>query len=371
MKLVATRVVGEARVAAVPTRISLVVLALVAMLPSPAQALEPARPGQESFLKRAVFAEGRLWLLSDGGELSSLAEHDAHRAQEKLPGSVVDVCRRADALVAVTCADAAFRSWTVRGHRAGIWTDEGSVAAAHREQLLSLSCTDDAVVLLTDSRLIERAKAGRRTVSLSGDLGPVLLASTYADATTLFVGINAGEWGGGLRRIDRRTGKVTAVARNATGGGCDGPLNQGCDPVNAIVGDPWHPACVVAAIGLVHFEPHGRLVEVCGDKVSRLYYKAHGEQPPPNPDYPETSDEPPITVAFFGLVRAGGALWAAGLDGLYRFDKGPAPKLVPLPRFKTVDGVDVSFDVPGLALVVTAINARKAMSGPVPMLVAR
>jgi hypothetical protein len=352
-------------------RISAVALALAAALPSPARALAPAIPGQEAFLKRALYVEGRLWLLSDSGQLSSLAEHDAHRAPETLSEPVVDICRRADALVALTCAGDPCKTWTVRQHHAGTWTEEGSVAAAKREELLALSCTDDTLVLLTDQRLVERSKANTRTVALSDDPGIVLVASAYIDGASLWVGIDAGEWGGGLRRIDRRTGKVASVERNATGGLCDGPLNRGCDPVNAVVGDPWHPGCVVAAIGLVHFMSHGRLVEVCGDKVSRLYYKRHGEQPPPNPDYPETSDEPPISVAFYGLVRAGNTLWAAGLDGLYRFDGGAAPKLVPLPRFKTIDGIAVSFDLPGMALVLTAINGRRAMSGGVPMLVAR
>lgn len=32
-------------------------------------------------------------------------------------------------------------------------------------------------------------------------------------------------------------------------------------------------ACLVAAIGLVHFSAHGRLVEVCGNRIRRLYFK--------------------------------------------------------------------------------------------------
>lgn len=45
-------------------------LALVFALQT--SAAEPRRPGQESFLTRAAFAEGRLWLLSDAGDLSSI-----------------------------------------------------------------------------------------------------------------------------------------------------------------------------------------------------------------------------------------------------------------------------------------------------------
>ncbi|HLK92820.1 MAG TPA: hypothetical protein VKZ18_23205 [Polyangia bacterium] len=368
---------GVRKAAVTLGRISAIGLALLGTgaLSSPARALEPAPPRQEAFLKRAVYAEGRLWLLSDSGQLSSLAEHDAHRAAEALPGAVADVCRRADAVVALTCAGAGCGTLTIRGRRGGSWIDEGSVALAPREELLSMTCGDDAVLLLTDRRLVERSKAGSRAVSLSGDLGPVMTASTYVDGPDLLVGINAGEWGGGLRRIDRRSGKVSLVARNAAGGICDGPLNAGCDPVNAVVADPWRPACVVAAIGLVHFMSHGRLVEVCGDRVTSLYYKPYGDQPPRDAEDDRKAAagdlEPPSTVAFFGLVRAGGALWAAGIDGLYRFDKGTRPKLVPLPAFAVIDGIRVSFQVPGLALVITEINRRKSMGGGAPMLVAR
>ena len=47
--------------------VRLLLFAVVAGMPALASALEPERSGQESFLTRAVFAEGRLWILSDAG----------------------------------------------------------------------------------------------------------------------------------------------------------------------------------------------------------------------------------------------------------------------------------------------------------------
>src|SRR6185437_3906330 len=95
----------------------------------------------------------------------------------------------------------------------------------------------------------------------------------FATASDVFVGLNEGEWGGGLRRIHRQTGDVIVVQRNASGELCGGPLNTDCDPVNGIISDPWAEDCVVLSIGLVHFAPHGRIDEVCGDRVKRLYFK--------------------------------------------------------------------------------------------------
>jgi hypothetical protein len=185
----------------------------------------------------------------------------------------------------------------------------------------------------------------------------------------VFVGYNAGEWGGGLRRIDRRTGHVEVVARNVSGELCGGPLNTGCDPVNGIVTEPWKPECVVVAVGLVHMSPHGRLVQVCGPSVQRLLVRPYGDESPRDPT--NKDDEPFSTVAFFGLARAGDVLWAVGIDGLYQVGVRGAVKQRPLPAFTNVGGVEVSFAIPHMVLVLTRVNQRRSASGNVPMLVPR
>src|SRR6185295_5454288 len=111
----------------------------------------------------------------------------------------------------------------------------------------------------------------------------------------------------------------TVIERNASGELCGGPLNTGCDPVNGIVTAPWKPTCVVAAIGLVHFESSGRLVEICGDTVRRLFFRplARGA---PRQNTSTDDEKDSATVAFFGLTRVGEEVWAVGIDGLYRMD---------------------------------------------------
>jgi hypothetical protein len=44
--------------------------------------------------------------------------------------------------------------------------------------------------------------------------------------------------GGGLRRIDRRSGEITVVGQNSTGELCGGQLNTGGDPVNGVAAEP-------------------------------------------------------------------------------------------------------------------------------------
>jgi hypothetical protein len=195
------------------------------------------------------------------------------------------------------------------------------------------------------------------------------ITSVDVEKDQVYVGVDAGEWGGGLQRIDRRTGKVTVVERNVTGELCGGPLNPACDPVNGIAAEPWRPACVAAAVGLVHFAPHGRIVEVCGAEVNRIYFKPYGSRSPGSDR--GRGDEPHETVAFFGLVRSGDELWASGIDGLYRLRGGTVVDITPLPKFRTIGGVGVSFDIPHVVLVVTMINRRHSISGGAPMLVPR
>jgi hypothetical protein len=139
--------------------------------------------------------------------------------------------------------------------------------------------------------------------------------------------------------------------------------------VNGIASEPWKPDCVAVAVGLVHRQPHGRLVEVCGDKIRRLYFKPYSEESPD--EGASKADEPFTTVAFFGLVRAGESLFASGIDGIYRIEAGGKVSRTPLPEFKEIGGIRVSFEVAHLVLVFTDVNQRKSLSGSVPMLVSR
>src|SRR5882757_5832348 len=40
-----------------------------------------------------------------------------------------------------------------------------------------------------------------------------MVTSIHVAGDRVFAGINAGEWGGGLRRIDRKTGKVSVIEK--------------------------------------------------------------------------------------------------------------------------------------------------------------
>jgi hypothetical protein len=345
----------------------LLVLGLIAVMPARAPAIEPARLGQESFLTRAVFADGRLWVLSDAGDLSSITEGQDARIGETLPDKAFDLCVLDGRPTVITGTTAGASEWAMRRRVREGWSVV-AMLQTEGDGLVAMDCVANRVTLLTTRRLIDLDGNKQSAVTLSGKLNPGLVRSTYGTPDQFFVGINAGEWGGGLYRIDRRSGNITAVERNATGGLCGGPLNASCDPVNGITAEPWKPDCIAAAVGLVHFGPHGRVVEVCGDQVQRLYSKPYGDKPP---IVGSNDDEAFSTVAFFGLIRDGDTLWAMGIDGIYGIGPGGLAHFVPLPRFKEIGGISVSFELPRFVLVLTNVNQRRSMSGAVPLLVSR
>lgn len=328
-------------------------------------ALEPRRPNQESFLLRAVYAEGRLWTLSDAGDLSSLAEEDGAPRTESLDEPAEDLCRHAGHPLVATCARDGCNRWTLREHRGTGWIS-GPAIQTQSDELIGLSCSEDNISLLTSHRLLEVENGKVHAVALSETLRAGGVTSIYRAGNGILVGANQGEWGGGLRRVDRHSGAVTTIEKNVDKSLCGGPLNTECDPVNGIARDPWKPDCAIVAIGLIHFISHGRLLRLCEDEVNVLFEAASAEGWSFN-----SGKGPPQTVAFFGVAADSNTLVAAGNGGLYRIDGKAASQFKPLPPFKTVGNLTVSFAVPGFILVLTDINSRRSVSGRVPILVER
>lgn len=224
------------------------------------------------------------------------------------------------------------------------------------EAAQALSCTDQRVIAVSRGRLVVSAGGRQRAVNLSTPLtGPIVRTAPFDTGTTLLLGLAKGEWGGGLERIDTSTGAVSEVP------GLGGPIN-GVGP------EPGRPGCVVATVGLVHFFSSGQVVEACGDEVRRLYYKPYTMQTswPANP-----AKLPFETVPFYTLTAAADGLWLAGGDGLYAIAADRPITFRTMPSFERIDGVEISFAVPGPVLVRTDVDAHASLGGGAPLLVAR
>jgi hypothetical protein len=338
-------------------------LAASSSWPRSAMATEPVRQGQESFLVRAVFADGYLWLLSDAGQLSAIAEKGNKRVDADLSEPVLDLCRNEGHALVVTGAPG--KDWTLRQRIRKNWS-RLTVVPRNGDELRALHCAGGTETIFTSNRLIRIDQHGAIQANvLSQMLNHGTITAVQDSGNDFYVGFNAGEWGGGLQRIDKSTGAVAFVERNTSGGLCSGPLNSDCDAVNGIAREPWNANCLTVAVGLVHMEAHGSIVEVCGDKIRSLYAKPYGPTVR-NERGSFTASEP-----FFGLEASGNALWAVGIDGLYRIDRNGNATSTTLPEFKTIDGIKVSFAQSEFIFVVTDVNQRHSISGSVPMLVPR
>lgn len=323
--------------------------------------IEPVRPGQEDSVKRAVFADGRLWLLSDAGEVWTVREgvHEARR--EALPEPVFDMCLQAGRPLVVSGRREAATTWTTRAWTGSAWRAEASLAS-QGDGLVGVQCDAKGLLIVSSRRILELRGARSKALKLSPRLAAVGVSSILATPDEVFVGLNVGEWGGGLRRVDRRTGQVTIIERRDTGEICDGPLNTDCDPVNGLAPEPWKPGCVAVAIGLIHMNGSGRIVEVCDGQVRRLYETPCVREPPA---------EPGCSEPYFGLVQMGDALWAVGAGAILVLDRTSAAKQTPLPPFTRYGPFSVNFESPHAVLVLTTINQRRAMSAAVPLIVPR
>ena len=313
---------------------------------------------------RAAYADGRVWLLSDAGVLSSVTEGQNGRVLETLPDRALDLCVADGHPAVISGTDSGWKLWT---RLQNSWSVATTIPA-DGDRFRAMQCAPAGITLLTTRRLIDIDATGQRSINLSGQLRPGRITSIYAATNEIFVGINAGEWGGGLHQIARRSGQIASVERNETAELCSGPLNTDCDPVNAIAPEPWRPDCVIAAVGLVHFAPHGRLVEICGNEVRRLYSKPFGNN---RSAATGTDNDSFGSVAFFGLGADGTYLWAVGLDGIYRIGRDGTANVISMPKFRDFQGIKISFDLPKFVLVLTDVNQRLSVSGAVPLLVPR
>lgn len=349
----------------------------VAALATPPDMLQPVREGQNEMIAQAAFAEGKLWLRTDDGRLSFIEENKDVRTPVSLPEPALALWLEEGKPTVLTCARKACKRWTVRRWNGKGW-DDGDAIASDGDVPLAAVRQDGNLTVLTTKRLVDIIGNAQNIVRLTpppgsapdcpNALGDGWVAAVLPMKQRIYVGMNAGEWGGGLRSIDRKTGIITNIEDTSYGDLCGGPLNTACDPVHGISVEPWKPDCIVATIGLMHFGSKGRLIEVCGTTVHRLYFR---NLQPGDPDKLRHGENPFGTEAFFGLIRTDDTLLAVGVDGLYRMTERGVDAPKPLPDFHKLGGVWVNFDIPGVVLVLTGINQRVSLSGAVPMMVPR
>lgn len=105
---------------------------------------------------------------------------------------------------------------------------------------------------------------GRRALAATLAAGEVV----FDGQTSLYVGLNRGEFGGGLRRVDLDTGTISIVSAQSDDP-CGGALSPACQPVVGLFPAPDRPGCVIVGTGLSHLGlSMGHVYRVCRDGIS-------------------------------------------------------------------------------------------------------
>ena len=236
---------------------------------------------------------------------------------------------------------------------------------------LTLTFADDRPVVLTAKTvrsLDGEGKWSARKLSRQpvGPPGDVTVAGVGGH---LFVGRNAGEWGGGVARVDISTGIVSGIERRDSSDLCAGPLNANCDPVSGLVSDPNRPGCVLASTGLVHISlMSGRVLRICGNVVEVVLQRRvempaqivrRGVMGPPRSEATEPIGS--LVSDFRGTI------WAASPFALYRIDGSDVARTT-MPHLQRHGRLYLA-ELNGLVIISSLKNARHSLGGATPIIV--
>lgn len=134
---------------------------------------EDRQLGQDRFIKRAVWAFDRLWLLTERGTLSSVAPGERSRRAEPTPGQAADMCV-VGATPVILSADGQLSRLEDHAWRAMQRLE------LNGEAVQALSCTDQRVIAVSRRRLVVSADGRQRAVTLSTPLtGPIVRTAPF------------------------------------------------------------------------------------------------------------------------------------------------------------------------------------------------
>jgi hypothetical protein len=338
-----------------------------------AQASSTAPVLGERIADGVVFA-GRLWLRGTTGKLRNGAASGALVSfnlsdlsrRNHFDGGVLAIKVIGADLWVLRQSASSKTEWIFSVAKSDSFEDRAHFTSSDTDSPIALFNNGGTPAVLSEKDIRTFSDDGRWSlVSLAGQLrqGVQIAVASPTSGNSAYVGINMGEWGGGLQKVDLKTGAVISVERRDTKALCSGPLNSDCDPVTGVISDPQYKDCVLAAIGLVHFLSHGRILRVCGERVSVVFENSKIKEF--NGRKIEVSD------AFFGIASAEDGFWAVTPKALYSFGAdGGTHVRHPLPKLKAVSGIYMNRDLPGIIVIRTDVNWAVSVSGYTPLIVA-
>lgn len=347
---------------------------LIAAAPEPEPAVSAEAKTYPSPILAAIMHNSRLITRDRNGAAQIWEEGAAGGLDLNAPGQVIDFCTLGDELLIVTGKgeDDNISLWfgAPSVGKSGNWSPLTSFKETQSNSFHALDCSGAEPLLLTNAAL--QFPMSERSIAIdTASLSPGGYLTTLQHGGYLYVGANAGEWGGGLRRFSLSDGTATPVDSSDPDILCGGILNTSCAPVTGLAIDPANPDCILASVGMVHMSSSGQVVRVCGDGISLIYRKPVTL----NPDWEENPTEEDLdsfsSMPFFSMASLEGSVWAVGSDGLYHFTDSPRPKFTPFERGKRWPASGVDWSHPDFVMLMTSMNQRHSLSGNSLLLIPR
>lgn len=347
-----------------------------AALVPPAMAEEQAEPEVEIDTPYRLVPGGKdaLWVLATPGTLYELDLRN-DTVEDAFPGlHVFDVLEGPEGgVLALTAGSPESTEVVLRERHHGGWRKVTRLRRGSTESLLGMVQGAKGLLVLTARGVYLRTEEGWRRTELSeplDDLSHGAYCSLAAGSGGLYVGLDKGEFGGGLFLIDAETGAVKKLESRATEDLCAGPLNSECNAVTAVIRDPFDPGCVLASIGILHMGmEEGRVLQVCGEEVKVVLSRPAPIDDETAAGYRRRGVELP-TEAVFGLAVGDHRYWAVTPHALYAVTSDQPEHRYELPEARKTESLFLATEIPGVVLVWTSLNWQFSVSGWTPLLAA-
>lgn len=237
-------------------------------------------------------------------------------------------------------------------------------AADKSDTFISLHCINNSPILINTKSIVKISQnqinylpiifgEGQKKIWGLHALGPII-------KNELYFGVNRGEWGGGLYKINLTNGHIKDIFP----AGKNKILHA--ENVQSIIQSPFNKNCVIFTIGLQHIIlQYGGLYQYCGKSISKIYEKEIVFENKEN----EKNFSFKQTMPFYDLIANGNDLFAAAPDGIYHFYKNKFIKKYEIGKFEDIGGIWANFDHPKFIVLTNSINSRHSLSNAIPILI--
>lgn len=319
---------------------------------------QAAAAAQPEHIYQAAASGGRLWFTDHTGLWS--ADLEGRAVTNHVPDHVSGLAK-GDTTVWIARVEGkdpdTGKGGVMRAHPilsgGGLGSAVLTVAMKRSERFKSIFLMDGEVFLLTTRRLFstkQRQQIGEPLTIKDASMAlwergypniPGLMTGSVVPKGSrgeVYLGFDAGEFGGGVWRVDVRESTISPIRSTDARDPCDRMLDPGCSQGQALKQDPDHDACVLAAVALRHFFELGGIVRICPTGVAIVHRQALKEN---------------SRRAFYGLAPSQRGFWAASFWEVLKFEEGKVASRTRL-DFRVTEG--------GLALARVAGGFGRARS---------